>query len=113
MFMKKHIQLALFIFAIALNANANNINKPNSSQYGFIENKGQIIDKNNNPNPNVLYLYNGNGLRVQFRKEGFSYEVINTVKTPKTNLDKVPHGKFASRADSFDITFQIHSGYKL
>ncbi|MFY7732623.1 MAG: hypothetical protein ACOVSR_04000 [Bacteroidia bacterium] len=106
--MKKFIKFLSLILVIAINANANNINKPISSQYGFIENKGQIIDQNNNPNPNVLYLYNGNGLRVQLRKEGFSYEVINTIKTPKTIIDKVPHCKFYSEADSFDITYQTH-----
>ncbi|MFA9212221.1 MAG: SBBP repeat-containing protein [Candidatus Methylacidiphilales bacterium] len=106
--MKKFIQFLFLILVIAINANANNINKPISSQYGFIENKGQIIDQNNNPNPSVLYLYNGNGLRVQLRKDGFSYEIINTIKTPKTIIDKVPHGKFASEADSFDISYQIH-----
>jgi hypothetical protein len=107
-FMKNHLLLVFFVLLMALNANANNINKPVSSQYGFIENKGQIIDQNNKPNPNVLYLYNGNGLRVQLRKEGFSYEVINTIKTPKTIIDKVSHGKFYSEADSFDITYQTH-----
>ncbi len=106
--MKKFVQFLFLILVIAINANASNINKPISSQYGFIENKGQIIDQNNNPNPSVLYLYNGNGLRVQLRKEGFSYEVINTIKTPKTIIDKVPHGKFASQVDSFDITYQTH-----
>lgn len=106
--MKKFIKFLLLVLVVAINANANNINKSISSQYGFIENKGQIIDQNNNPNPSVLYLYNGNGLRVQLRKEGFSYEVINSIKTPKTIIDKVPLGKFVSQADSFDITYQIH-----
>jgi predicted SpoU family rRNA methylase len=106
--MQKFIQFLSLILVIAINSNANNINKPVSSQYGFIENKGQIIDQNNNPNPSVLYLYNGNGLRVQLRKEGFSYEVINTIKTPKTIIDKEPHSKFTSVADSFDITYQTH-----
>ncbi|MFZ4798515.1 MAG: hypothetical protein ACOYMA_13545 [Bacteroidia bacterium] len=106
--MKKHIYLLLFLLVISLNSFANNINKPISSQYGFIENKGQIIDQNNNPNPSVLYLYNGNGLRVQLRKDGFSYEVVNTIKTPKTIADKGLQGKFASQADSFDITYQTH-----
>ena len=54
---------------------AGTINKPVSSQHGFIENKGQIIDQNNNLNPSVLYLYNGNGLHVQLKQAGFSYEV--------------------------------------
>lgn len=106
--MKTNILVAVFALVFASNTKANNINKPVSSQYGFIENKGQIIDQNNNPNLSVLYLYNGNGLRVQLRKEGFSYEVIKTVKTLKTIIDKGLQGKFATQADSFDITYQTH-----
>jgi hypothetical protein len=72
---------------------ASTINKPMKSQsaclskgtemagrYGFIENKGQIIDQNNNLNPSVLYLYNGNGLHVQLKQTGFSYEVWKVAK---------------------------------
>ncbi|MDP1727441.1 MAG: SBBP repeat-containing protein [Bacteroidota bacterium] len=55
---------------------AGSISKPKSAQYGFIENKGQIIDQNNQPNKEVLYLYSSNGLQVQLRKGGFSYEMI-------------------------------------
>ena len=54
--------------------------KPVSGQFGFIENKGQIIDQNNNLNPSVLYLYNGNGLHVQLKQAGFSYEVWKVAK---------------------------------
>ena len=54
---------------------AGTINKPVKSQYGFIENKGQIIDQNHQLNPSVLYLYNGNSLHVQLKQTGFSYEV--------------------------------------
>jgi hypothetical protein len=106
--MKKYISFLLLVWVLALHARASNINKPVSSQYGFIENKGQIIDQNNQPNPSVLYLYNGNGLRVQLRKGGFSYEVIHTVKTPKTIINEEPSGKFASAADSFDISHEVH-----
>ncbi len=50
-------------------------NKANSSQFGFIENKGQIIDQNNKPNPACLFLYNGGGLQVQLKQNSFSYEI--------------------------------------
>ena len=106
--MKKYIQLAAYILALVCSTSASNINKPISAQYGFIENKGQMIDQNNKPNPHVLYLYNGNGLHVQLRKDGFSYEVMNMVKTPKAVIDITPTSKFATQADSFDITYQIH-----
>jgi len=72
--MKTKLLLASFIFSFHF-LHAGSINKPVSSQQGFIENKGQIIDQNNNLNPSVLYLYNGNGLHVQLKQTGFSYEV--------------------------------------
>ena len=72
--MNKKLLLILFIISVNF-LFASTIDKPVSSQYGFIENKGQIIDQNNNLNPSVLYLYNGNGLHVQLKKSGFSYEV--------------------------------------
>ncbi|TAE80628.1 MAG: hypothetical protein EAY81_10345, partial [Bacteroidetes bacterium] len=106
--MKKYIPLVFFILIAIFSTSASNISKPISAQYGFIENKGQIIDQNNKPNPQVLYLYNGNGLHVQLRQDGFSYEVMNMVKTPKAVIDIIPISKFASQADSFDITYQIH-----
>ena len=46
-----------------------------SSQFGFIENKGQIIDQDNKPNPACLFLYNGGGLHVLLKQNSFSYEV--------------------------------------
>ncbi|MDP1725134.1 MAG: SBBP repeat-containing protein [Bacteroidota bacterium] len=46
-----------------------------ASQFGFIENKGQIIDQDNKPNPACLFLYNGSGLHVQLKQNSFSYEV--------------------------------------
>ncbi len=106
--MTKYIPFLFLVLVVVFNAKATNINKPISSQYGFIQNKGQIIDQNNQPNPSVLYLYNGNGLRVQLRKGGFSYEVVHTVKTPKTIINEEPSGKFSSAADSFDISQEVH-----
>jgi hypothetical protein len=86
--MDKKILFSFFLIACIQNLFASNISKPVSAQpayqkaigasggmFGFIENKGQIIDQNNNLNPSVLYLYNGNGLHVQLKQTGFSYEV--------------------------------------
>src|SRR5690606_4305125 len=47
-------------------------------QFGFIENKGQIINQNNQPAKEVLYLLNTPGLNVQLRKGGFSYDTYIT-----------------------------------
>jgi gliding motility-associated-like protein len=49
---------------------------------GFIENKGQIVDQKGKPNPEVKYLLNTNGLNVQLRKNGFSYDVYETIRHP-------------------------------
>ncbi len=44
------------------------------SERGFVENKGQIYDQDNQPNPAVRYLYAMPGLNVQVRNNGFSYD---------------------------------------
>ena len=72
--MKIKIVIALLLIN-CLKSYASNDLKSVSGQFGFIENKGQIIDQNNNLNPSVLYLYNGYRLQVQLKQTGFSYEV--------------------------------------
>ncbi|MCX6252772.1 MAG: hypothetical protein NTX61_18710 [Bacteroidetes bacterium] len=42
---------------------------------GFIENKGQIIDQNRKPDPDCLFLLNTQGVNVQLRRGGFSYDL--------------------------------------
>lgn len=76
------------------------------SQFGFIKNNGQIIDQNNQPNTAVKYLYNGNGLNVLLRNEGFSYELYKSSKVLKdfsslTAINKNP-------VDSFDFSIESH-----
>ncbi len=77
--LSKTIQLAVLLFFLINNIlfseNTEIFQKSFTSQYGFIENKGQIIDQENKLNPKCLFLYNGNGLKIQLRKDGFSYEV--------------------------------------
>jgi hypothetical protein len=47
------------------------IYKEDSKQsFAFIENKGQVIDQDNNLNPAVLYLLNTPGFNVQLRLKG-------------------------------------------
>lgn len=53
---------------------------------GFIENKGQITDANGKPNPRVKYLLNTNGLNVQLRENGFSYDIYEVEKKPSKTL---------------------------
>lgn len=49
---------------------------------GFKENKGQIIDQKGKSNTAVKYLLNSNGLNVQLKKNGFSYDVYEVNKIP-------------------------------
>ncbi|MBB4801428.1 gliding motility-associated-like protein [Flavobacterium nitrogenifigens] len=61
---------------------------------GFKENKGQIIDQNGKPNTAVKYLLNTNGLGVQLKKNGFSYDVYEVKKTPvvcSSTTKKIPY----------------------
>lgn len=55
-------------------------NKNNS--IGFKENKGQITDQNGKPNNAVKFLLNTNGLNVQLKQNGFSYDIYETKKIP-------------------------------
>ncbi|WP_291133387.1 T9SS type B sorting domain-containing protein [Flavobacterium sp. UBA7682] len=71
--------LTICTFSLAQNQN---------QSVGFIENKGQIIDQKGNPNPAVKYLLNTNGLNVQLRQNGFSYDVYETKKIPLTQNEK-------------------------
>lgn len=75
--MNRILILVIFLFTqVITSQNQNKYSKNNYNQdKGFIKNEGQIIDQNGNQNEEVLYLLNTNGLNVQLRKNGFSYDV--------------------------------------
>ncbi len=56
--------------------------------FGFIENKGQIVDQKGRKNNAVKYLLNTSGLNVQLRENGFSYDIYETKKHPLTKKQK-------------------------
>lgn len=78
--------ILLFFSSIVLGQNK-------SSLIGFIENKGQIVDQKGKPNPAVKYLLNTNGLNVQLRENGFSYDVYEVekvaLKKEKSNFNPI------------------------
>lgn len=80
--------LALLFFSLFFSLTFSQV-KNNST--GFIENKGQIVNQKNKPNPSVKYLLNTNGLNVQLREKGFSYDVYEIEKIPLTKKDKEFH----------------------
>jgi gliding motility-associated-like protein len=79
----KH-KLLLFLLIITFPLVAQN----KSQSIGFKENKGQIIDQKGKPNTDVKYLLNSNGLNVQLKKNGFSYDVYEVKKIPITRPRK-------------------------
>lgn len=76
-------KLLLFIFLFSSEVFLFGQHSNTDSDYPFFENKGQIINQDGKENPAVKYLFNGNGLNVQIKKEGFSYDVYEVKKSFK------------------------------
>ncbi|MDP1726036.1 MAG: SBBP repeat-containing protein [Bacteroidota bacterium] len=96
MVLRKKLLLIFIIFGLRcfavqapLNDKGINIKSANfpglPANYGFIENKGQIVDQYYHPNKNVLYLLKTKELKVLLNKNGFSYEVVK--KTVLTEIE--------------------------
>ncbi|MDP3929514.1 MAG: SBBP repeat-containing protein [Bacteroidota bacterium] len=111
---KKHFALFIIAQLIWSSSLLAKVDEPsllaNSKAMGFTQNKGQIIDQNNNPNPEVLYLLNGNGLNVQIRKTGFSYDIFSTQRKTKAVLGLVePIQKLPSKyIEPDEVTYNFH-----
>lgn len=105
----KHKLLLLFIlFTVQL------FSQNKNQSIGFTENKGQIIDQNGKPNTAVKYLLNSNGLNVQLKKNGFSYDVYEVKKTPivrsataKTLPYLIPE-KDNQEKEEFNLEYSFH-----
>ncbi|MFC6268582.1 DUF7948 domain-containing protein [Frigoriflavimonas asaccharolytica] len=82
----------------------------NNFEPSFQENKGQIVDQNGNQNPAVLYLFNSNGLNVQLKKNGFSYDFYEVEKTEKkvNNQKKTSSVQNLSEIEKFDYKSIYH-----
>ncbi|HOY32380.1 MAG TPA: T9SS type A sorting domain-containing protein [Bacteroidales bacterium] len=105
------LALASFIFFLGVSAqNKNYIEKYTAQkpQYGFIENKGQIHDQNYKANPDVKYLLClGNGMKVQLKANGFSYDTYKTEVKEKIiddSFDKMRPNNEPRK----DITYYFH-----
>lgn len=63
---------------------------PTQTGVGFIENKGQVVDQNGKQNKEVRFLFNGRGLNIQLRLNGFSYDsyiIENRTKSTDIGID--------------------------
>lgn len=104
-------QKLLFLFLlITLQLFSQNKNQ----SIGFKENKGQIVDQNGESNTAVKYLLNTNGLNVQLKKNGFSYDVYEVKKTPivrsktaKTLPYLIPE-KDNKEKEEFNLEYNFH-----
>ncbi|MDX6183338.1 T9SS type B sorting domain-containing protein [Flavobacterium sp. Fl-77] len=72
----------LFFFLII---NSLTLAQNKNKSLGFKENKGQIIDQKGKSNTAVKYLLSSNGLNVQLKKNGFSYDIYEVKKNPSLN----------------------------
>ena len=54
-----------------------------TTEEGFIENKGQIFNQDYKSNEDVLFLYAGKGIKIQLRKSGYSYELFKIKNAPQ------------------------------
>lgn len=91
LFRGKNLPIIFFCFFSFLALGKNN--SLFQGQKGFIQNKGQILDQNFQPNNDVLFLFSGNGIKVQLRKNGYSYEVFsanNFPGKPNANIHGAP-----------------------
>ncbi|MFZ4800280.1 MAG: hypothetical protein ACOYMA_22515, partial [Bacteroidia bacterium] len=80
--------------------------KPTKIQYGFVENKGQIVDQYNQPNKEVLYKLTCKGLNVHLRQNSFSYEVIKKQLLPNTK--NVDEKSLLNKTDSNSFEYNFH-----
>lgn len=69
------------------------------NEYYFYENKGQIVDQEGKPNNDVKFLFHSNGLNVQLRKGGFSYDVYEVEKTPNPHYRKAQKNDLPQKPD--------------
>lgn len=82
--LKHHLNTILsFICVTLFTCTVTSAQKLPSNFSGFIENKGQIVDQNNDQNNDVLFIYSGKGIKIQLRKSGYSYELFSVDGAPK------------------------------
>ncbi|TDP02397.1 T9SS type B sorting domain-containing protein [Flavobacterium sp. 245] len=105
----KHKLLLLF-FIVAIQSFSQNKNQ----SFGFKENKGQVIDQKGKSNASVLYLLNSNGLNVQLKKNGFSYDIYEvkktTVKDPRNERELSSHFRDNKKEEqeNFSLEYTFH-----
>lgn len=103
--------MKVLIYTILLLVSSFVLGQNKSSSIGFIENKGQIVDQKGRPNLAVKYLLNTNGLNVQLRENGFSYDVYE-VEKKREDLKKIsiinPEIDYISKNPEVTTKYSVH-----
>jgi uncharacterized protein (TIGR02145 family) len=108
----KFILFCFFSFLALFGVAENAITKSPSLASAFIENKGQIIDQNNNPNPEVLYVLNTPGMNMQLRWGGFSYDVYQkSVNSDSIQIRRIDFNLVGSNPQCEVLTSGASAGY--
>ncbi|WPO79055.1 T9SS type B sorting domain-containing protein [Flavobacterium sp. KACC 22761] len=106
-------KLLLIFFLVGTQLFSQNKNQ----SIGFKENKGQIVDQKGKSNTSVLYLLNSNGLNVQLKKNGFSYDIYEVKKIPATEpkdprnereLSSHYNGTKKEEQENFNLEYTFH-----
>ncbi|MBV2165929.1 MAG: T9SS type B sorting domain-containing protein [Kaistella sp.] len=103
--MKKTLLLAFFF---SLSASLFSQKIQTGSNAFFYENKGQIVNQDGKENSAVRYLFHSNGLNVQIKKEGFSYDVYETKRTLKKGSENLEQNMAIKKRPDYDIEHQFH-----
>ncbi len=105
--MKKPLLLVFFLSLSALLFSQNI--QPSSNAF-FYENKGQIIDQDGNEYPDIKYLFTSNGLNVQIKNQGFSYDVYEVEKTLKKMSNEVKQDPFNDgiKEKKYNYKYEYH-----
>lgn len=80
--------LCLLLILISTKHKLNANNAFNSNTNGFIENKGQILNQNNEINNTVKYFLPIKNLNVSLKKNGFSYDTYNNAEITEYDIKK-------------------------
>lgn len=103
-------KLFLFYFFFTLTSTLFSQNLKSDADQSFYENKGQMVDQKGKPNPDVKYLFQSNGLNVQIKNKGFSYDVYEVKKTlkKKKNVNTESYFPAGKNRQEFELNFQYH-----
>lgn len=103
-------KILLFIVLFTLGTNLSSQKLQANSDFSFTENIGQIIDQDGKANTSVKYLFHSNGLNVQIKKEGFSYDVyeFQKIKKKKSKKKKNEFAAIDKNTPDYDLKYQFH-----